>query len=170
MDFIHKVGIAHEAELKTGVPTRTNLISWRSGKLQRRVVNSTLAAETQGLSRGLRDLLWAMVTLQEFVDGRFVLHKWPERLSGSEAIALIGAKSDKTLKESLAIVDAKSLFDYLSKETLGGQDKRTAIEVQIIREDLNAIAAEVRWVDHPAMLADGMTKLKGSNGGVVQSS
>lgn len=159
--------IAHEAELRTGVPTRTNLISWRSGKLQR-VVNFTLAAETQSLSRGLGDLLWAMVTLQEFVDGRFVLHKWPERLGGSEAIALIGAKSDKTLKESLAIVDAKSLFDYLSKETVGGQDKRTAIEVQIIREDLNAIAAEVRWVDHPAMLADGMAKLKGSNGALYR--
>ena len=159
--------IAHEADLRSGKATKTNVISWRSGKLQR-VVNSTLAAETQSLSRGLADLLWAMVTLQEFVDGKFILHKWPERLSGSEAIALIGAKSDKTLKESLAIVDAKSLFDYLSKETVGGQDKRTAIEVQIIREDLNAIAAEVRWVDHPAMLADGMTKLKGSNGALYR--
>ena len=67
-----------------------------------------------------------------------------------------------TLKECLAIVDAKSLFDYLSKETIGGQDKRTAIEIQIIRQDLRQLQGEIRWVDHPAMLADPLTKVKGS--------
>ena len=39
---------------------------------------------------------------------------------------------------------------------------RTAIEVQIIREDLNSLSGKVRWVDHQAMIADPLTKVKGS--------
>ena len=54
-------------------------------------------------------------------------------------------------------------YDQLSKETIGGSDKRTAIEIQIIREDLSSLQGMVRWIDHPAMLADGLTKIKGSN-------
>ena len=155
--------VAHEKELANGELVTANVITWRSGKLQR-VVNFTLAAETQSLSRGLGDLLWAMVTLEEFTNGNFEIHSWPEKMKASEALALASMQSDGLLRESLAIVDAKSLFDYLSKETVGGgQDKRTAIEIQIIRQDLNSIDGSIRWVDHSAMLADGLTKLKGSN-------
>lgn len=52
-DGFHSQGghlvLAHEASLSGGGSARTNIVSWRSGKLQR-VVNSTLAAETQSLS------------------------------------------------------------------------------------------------------------------------
>ena len=71
-------------------------------------------------------------------------------------------KTQDLLRESLAIVDAKSLFDLLSKDTVGGQDRRTAIEIQIIREDLQKLQGQVRWVDHPAMVADVLTKVKGN--------
>lgn len=67
------------------------------------------------------------------------------------------------LKECLAIIDARSLYDYLSKETIGGQDKRMAIEIQIIRQDLKHLGGEIRWIDHPAMVADTLTKVKGSS-------
>ena len=46
----------------------TNIVAWRSGKLQR-IVNLTPAAETQSLSRGLAELLWIMVMVQELQDG-----------------------------------------------------------------------------------------------------
>ena len=56
--------IAHEPGLRDGLKVKTNLVGWRSGRLQR-VVNSTLAAaETQSLSRGLGDLMWIMVSCQ----------------------------------------------------------------------------------------------------------
>ena len=64
----------------------------------------------------------------------------------------------------MAIVDAKSLFDYLSKETVGGQDRRTSIEIQIIQDDLHYLQGHVRWIDHPAMITDGLTEIKGNNG------
>ena len=165
-DGFHSQGghivLAHEASLSEGGRARTNIVSWRSGKLQR-VVNSTLAAETQSLSRGLADLMWSMVVSREFSDGHFELKRWNEKLVASEVVALCSAETDEVLKQSLAIVDAKSLYDYLSKQTVGGQDKRTAIEVQIIREDLNTLEGRVRWVDHQAMIADGLTKLRGQN-------
>ena len=45
---------------------------------------------------------------------------------------------------------------------MGGQDRRTTIEIQIIREDLHSLNGQVRWVDHPAMVADPLTKVKGN--------
>ena len=142
--------LAHEEELHEQGEARANVLAWRSGKLQR-VVNSTLAAETQALSRGLGDLLWLMVVLEDFTDGRFDLRDWPQRLSAAKVLAMASVESSESLKGALAIVDAKSLYDQLAKETTGGQDRRTAIEVQIIREDLNALSGHVRWVDHLSM-------------------
>ena len=42
--------------LLEGKRATTNVLHWRSGKLQR-TVNSTLAAETQSLARGVGDLV-----------------------------------------------------------------------------------------------------------------
>eukprot|EP00435_Cladocopium_sp_Y103_P048497 s847_g14.t1 len=154
--------IAHERGLRDGLKVKTNIVGWRSGKLQR-FVNSTLAAETQSLSRGLGDLMWIMVLVKELSDASFRVRNWKEHLSAEEVLVLGPEQHQETLKESLAIIDAKSLYDYLAKETAGGQDRRTAIEIQIIREDLCHLQGQVRWVDHPAMIADGLTKIRGNN-------
>lgn len=154
--------LCHEPELKDNMRAKTNLLWWRSARLQR-VVNSTLAAETQSLSRGLGDLLWVLVLHEELCDPSFSLREWPQRLCGRQVMAMISSTTSESLRGSMAIVDAKSLYDQLCKDTIGGQDKRTAIEIQIIREDLNSLSGSVRWVDHPAMLADPLTKLKGSS-------
>ena len=154
--------IAHESQLRDGLVAKTNVLAWRSGKLQR-VVNSTLAAETQSLSKGLGELMWAMVLLKELTDGRFCIQEWRRKMDVEEILVLNSERAEDTLKQALAVVDAKSLFDHLSKDTVGGSDKRTAIEIQIIRQDLRRMDGEVRWVDHMAMLADGLTKVNGSN-------
>ncbi len=165
-DNMHSQGgqmiVSHESGLQENQEVRANLLWWRSGRIHR-VVNSTLAAETQSLSRGLGDLLWILVLIEELKQEEFSIREWPSRLSGKEVTAIASKSSSEGLRESLAIVDAKSLYDHLCKETIGGQDKRTAIEIQIIREDLNSLSGKIRWVDHPAMIADGLTKVKGSN-------
>ena len=154
--------LCHEDGLQKNLCVITNVLCWHSGRIQR-VVNSTLAAETQSLSRGLGDLLWVMVLFEELQDRSFEIRNWTEHLSGSKVMALASSSSSERLKGSLAVVDAKSLYDQFSRETIGGSDKRTAIEIQIIREDLNSLHGSIRWIDHPAMLADGLTKVKGSN-------
>ena len=60
--------ICHEKGLRENLEVKANLLCWRSGRIQR-VVNSTLAAETQALSRGFGDLLWVMVPVRR-TEGR----------------------------------------------------------------------------------------------------
>lgn len=156
-----QVILSHEPGLRDGHLVKANLLAWRSAKLQR-VVNSTLAAETQSMGKGLGDLMWTKVLLKELTDPNFVMKKWKEKFSHEDVLVLSSETSDERLRESLAIVDAKSLYDYLSRDTVGGQDRRTAIEIQIIREDLHNLNGQVRWVDHPAMVADPLTKVKGN--------
>jgi hypothetical protein len=91
-----------------------------------------------------------------------MLRSWSKEIDQKEILVMASQESEEQLKESLAVVDAKSLYDYLAKETIGGQDKRTAIEVQIIREDLQRIGGVIRWVDHQAMIADTLTKVRGA--------
>ena len=63
----------------------------------------------------------------------------------------------------MSIGDAKSLYDHLRIETSGGaNDRRTAIDIQIIRASMDAQGAMVRWVDHSGMYADAMTKKNGN--------
>ena len=59
--------LIHENGLKEDLSTKSNLLWWRSGKLQR-VINSTLAAEIQSLSKGLADLMWTIVIYKELRD------------------------------------------------------------------------------------------------------
>ena len=56
------------------------------------------------------------------------------------------------------------MYDYLQKETTGGKEKRCATQVQIIRQAMNAMGCKIRWIDHPAMVVDGMTKRKAKLG------
>ena len=44
----------------------------------------------------------------------------------------------------------------------GANDRRTAIDIQIIRASMDAQGAMVRWVDHSGMYADSMTKRIGN--------
>lgn len=43
---------------------------------------------------------------------------------------------EEQLAEALAMVDAKLLIDLLANETGGGADRRTALDVQVLREEL----------------------------------
>lgn len=126
-DNMHSQGgqmiISHEEGLKENKRVKANLLWWRSARLQR-VVNSTLAAETQSLSRGLGDLPWLLVLHEELCDPSFSLREWPQRLSGRQVMAMMSAETSEKLKGSLAEVDAKSLYDQLCKDTIGGQDKK----------------------------------------------
>ena len=47
---------------------------------------------------------------------------------------------EEQLAEALAMVDAKLLIDRLANETGGGADRRTALDVQVLREELRETA------------------------------
>eukprot|EP00913_Durusdinium_trenchii_P032934 g30831.t1 len=118
--------------LSTGAG-KCNILHWRSGKIHR-IVNSTLAAETQALSRGL-----------EFTTEAFDMRRWEESLRQQRLSALVSESSERALAENISIVDAKSLYDHLSRETVGTtNDKRTALEMQIIRQTLAETRTQIK--------------------------
>ena len=155
------VVITFNKELMSGMRAKTNILMWKSGKLPR-VVGSTLAAETQSLARGVGELIWAKVVYLEIVDPTFELRDWQNQVREEGYLALAREDSAEQLKEALAVVDAKSLFDLISRDSHGGQDRRTAIDIQLIKEELRALHGSVRWVEHLDMLADSLTKRDGS--------
>jgi len=60
----------------------------------------------------------------------------------------------------IVITDCKSLYDHLHSPSspTAVEDRRTSIDITIIRESLKACAMTVRWVPTNRMLADGLTK------------
>ena len=76
---------------------------------------------------------------------------------------MVAANAQMRLPKVLSIGDAKSLYDHLHTETSGGvNDRRTAINIQVIRSSMEVQGASVRWVDHGGMYADAMTKRNGN--------
>ena len=62
---------------------------------------------------------------------------------------------------SPVITDAKALYDASRSASagLGLSEKRTAIELSILNERMEAICGVWKWVDNTKMFADGLTKL-----------
>ena len=61
----------------------------------------------------------------------------------------------------VAITDSKSLYDTLVKLGNAGsriEDKRTAIDVTLLRSDMSSTQGQVRWVPGEYMIADSLTK------------
>ena len=60
---------------------------------------------------------------------------------------------------SLAIVDAKSLFDGAASEQASGEDDRSALEIAIIQDSLARCKGRLRWIPHNMNPADMLTKI-----------
>ncbi|CAE7833764.1 RE2, partial [Symbiodinium necroappetens] len=102
--------LAFDEKLKEGYRVPCSMISWRSGRIQK-VVNSTLAAETQSLSKGLGELSWVVTLFNELTDVNFELVDWEKRLKDNRVLAMAPDTSSEGLKSSLCIIDAKEKYD-----------------------------------------------------------
>ena len=138
------------------------IISYKSHGLKR-VVASTLAAETQAMSEALAEVEWIRGLFEELTNPTFDIVNWSSRTRHRGLLVAARTNTQQTLPKVLSICDAKALYDHLHSETAGcTADRRTAIEIQIIRSSLDAQNGEVRWVDHSGMYADAMTKRNGN--------
>jgi hypothetical protein len=153
--------ITFDKALLTGARAKCNLINWHSGRIHQ-VVNSTLAAETRSLSRTLATLTWYVCLYEEMTNANFRLEQWHDYIKQRSTQMLMKNNVDPRLKQRICIVDAKSLYDHLSKETAGGNDKRTAIEMQIIRQSMSELNCQIRWIPHQEMIVDALTKRDGN--------
>ena len=115
---------------------------WRSYRLKR-VVSATLAGESQALGDGLGHLEWLACLWGEALDHNFEPNKREGTLQRTP---------------SLAVIDCKSCYDNVMGAGDPAKDKRTAIDLVVVREALARIGTTLRWAPNPRQLADGLTK------------
>lgn len=134
-------------DMRHGHDVPVHCIGWKSYKLPR-VVASTLSGEAQAFAAASGMAEWTALILAECLDGSFNLDRVPEVL---------------LRRSPIGITDCKSLYDHLSSLGSVGtlDDKRTAIDVAIIRQSIVRCRLEPRWCATGHMVADGLTKDKG---------
>ena len=116
---------------------------WKSFRLPR-VVNSTLGAEAQAMNAASGMLEWFQLMLREILDGH-------------RCLASIWNVEHPRL--GMLLTDCKPLFDHLqSKSAPTLDDRRTALDIVIIRESIRKMKASLRWLPTDRMLADSLTK------------
>jgi hypothetical protein len=66
----------------------------------------------------------------------------------------------------IAVTDSKSLYDTIKKccnTSAHIADKRTAIDVTILKRDFSRTKGQVRWIEGTRMISDSLTKKMGSH-------
>ena len=91
---------------------------------------------------------WCLLILAEALDGPFSLRD---------------VDSVLRRRAPIGMTDCRSLYDHLISLGSGGvlDDKRTAIDIAIIRQSTVRSGLEPRWCPTDRMAADGLTKDKG---------
>ena len=135
-------------------------MAWRSGKLRRQVA-STLAGETLALSSALGEAEWLQILLLDVTRGNVVNERWRDNLG--PFVALLKEQCEvlgpPRPSDNVSIVDAKGIYDTLSKLTSGSKsDRRAAIDLAVIRGTMDRIGSAIRWIPHPFMPVDCLTK------------
>ena len=127
-------------------------------------VNSTFAGETIAMFAALADAEWAQIMIQDILDQTVTVRD----TTGGTLPFQVVLRNNCTLSKRLPhehSIDAKSVFDALIKECAGNrQDRRTAVDLAIVRETLKAQGSHIRWIPHPRTPADSMTKADPSAG------
>ena len=121
------------------------IASWKSYKLKRCTVN-TLSAECQSMLQGIGSLHWHRYLLLESFGCHLQLGSWEEQIKEVPFIA---------------VTDSRSLYDTITKcrnTSAHIDDKRTAIDLTILKGDLEKTKGQVRWVGGSNMVSDSLTK------------
>ena len=131
----------HDAKEAPWVP-----VVWKSYRLAR-AVSSTLAGESQAMSVASGTVEWLSLMMSEAIDGPFQLRQ---------------ARAILSRRRPLLATDCKSLYDHLVSPSspTAIDDRRTSIDVVIIRESLKDLQGIIRWLPTDRMIADGLTKDK----------
>ena len=121
-----------------------HIIDWRSSKLPR-VTRSSLGAEAQSASQACDNM-------------DFVCRFYQHLLEPNEPLANILHKPSPL--EPTLITDAKALYDSYYRESLssGLTDKRTGLEIKVLREGLESLGGRLKWISSERQYADSLTK------------
>ena len=121
-----------------------HVVDWRSAKLPR-IARSSLSAEAQAAGQAV-----------DAVD-HLCVH-WGHILNPHTPLAELMAQPSPL--EPTLVTDAKALYDSYQREALGNNltDKRTGLEVKVMKERLLGLGGRLRWMSSERQFADGLTK------------
>ena len=90
-------------------------------------------------------------------------------LPAEPTVTVMKADSHLQIDPSTAcVIDAKSAFDHLVRESTGGHCRRTAQELCVIRRSMQTLRARCRCVPHERMVVDTLTKRHGNSVTMLQ--
>ena len=129
-------------ELSAGRWGLFSMMRWRSYK-QGRQTHSTLGAELFSLSRGLAGGLAEVRWLRSmWCEARFpeynlrADHVWSCRVPIT------------------AVIDCKPVYDHVEGPMISVKDKRVAIEMMLVKEDIAKYNVSLRWMATKQMIVD----------------
>ena len=135
--------VAADKSISEKQTAKASPLHWYSKKISR-VVASTLAAETYALSDAVDSIEWLRLSWAWLINPQ-IEWRTPET-------------SLLNVTPSLAIVDCKSLYDAITKNTTPQcREHRTLLEALVIK-DRAAQGVSMYWVHSAAQLADSLTK------------
>eukprot|EP00435_Cladocopium_sp_Y103_P010611 s801_g2.t1 len=131
----------HQGEVSAWTP-----VIWKSYRLPR-AVSSTLGGEAQALATASGSVEWLNLLLAEALDG---------------SVDLKTCRSLLAKRPAILATDCKSLYDHLVSPSspTAVDDRRTSIDIVILRESIKLMSAQIRWLPTNRMIADGLTKDK----------
>jgi len=133
--------------------SKTHLIDWSSGKIHRKM-RSTLAAEAASAARAFDRGTYARVMLHEIEHGWN--QKW-DRMANTGEVRYDWTKMCKDIPFCLG-TDCKSLYDVCTKGGSMPEERRVALDLLDVRESIDEMGDQIRWIPTDHMLVDCMTK------------
>ena len=129
-----------------GVETPYHVLEWRSFKLPR-IARSSLSAEAQSAAT-------AVDSTEFVVRFRHMIFNPQESLKDTLQV------KNPTLSPTF-ITDAKALYDSYHRDAInhGATDKRTNLELRVIREQVEGINGVLKWISSERQFGDGLTKI-----------
>ena len=130
-------------------------------------ISWSLAGEVFMMSEGLADCEWISGVLESAVyqDYEPSLHR-RKSISLPVEPAVTVMKADIRLQNdpaTVCVIDAKSAFDHLVRESTGGHCRRAAQELCVIRRSMQTLRARCRWVPQERTVVDALTKRHGNS-------
>ena len=121
------------------------------------------------LSGAVAEAEWLQMPFMDVTKGGLLTEHWRDSVGPFTAVLRQDCKLNADPLENINIVDAKGIFDTLDKETSGSKaDRRIAIDLAVIRTVMTRVGSHIRWVPHPAMPVDPLTKSDIQKGNMAQ--
>ncbi|CAK9008681.1 unnamed protein product [Durusdinium trenchii] len=106
------------------------------------------------------DLEYAQASSAAADNVEFIVRFWNELFNPQLELKSNLARSESSLQPVL-ITDAKALYDTYHRDAFnhGSNDKRTALEVKVTRQQVESFGGRLKWVSSERQYGDGLTKL-----------